>query len=231
MSALLVLSFLYLPLFHLEPPAADNLLDELLAEHANAMGGYERWANLETLYVRFNDGDGGILEAYTKRPDKFKLVMRFAGYEWIKAWNGQRGWARYNGEEMEMTAGEAREMSEEAYFFDELLLARELGYEVRLLSKEKVDDRLVYKIQVRKAPDDVVTYYLNARTFLIDRIDETSHDPKWAGRAFTNKLRNYQSWDGLQIPTHWCIYGADKPRCLRVEDVIVDAPMKDEEFE
>jgi hypothetical protein len=230
MWVLYVLSFLLFSSSPSDNPVFENLLDKLLSQHAEAMGGYERWANLQTLYVRFNDGDGGILEAYTKRPSKFKLVMRFAGYEWIKAWDGQTGWARYNGEDKEMTAGEAREMAEEPYFFDELLLARDLGYDVRLLSREKVDHRLAYKIRVTKAPDDVVTYYLNAQTFLIDRIDETSHDPKWAGRTFTNILRDYQSWDGMKLPSRWCIHGADKPRCLMVEEVIVDAPMKDAAF-
>jgi len=232
MTMLVLLALWITPLSPAAPPPAADLLDEILTRHAAAMGGHDHWAQLQTLFIRLDTGDGGVMEAYTKRPDKFKLVMRFQEYEWIKSWDGRDGWTRYNGEENPMNAGEAREMAEEPYFFDELLLARELGYEVKLLTKEKLQGKTVFKIEVTKAPDDIVTYYLNANTFLIERIGETSHDPKWKDTYFTTIFQDYQNWGGLTIPGRWgIVVGDQKPRWMEVEQVMVDAPIDDAIFD
>ena len=79
-------AFLSIVVTNANPP--QNILDELLAKHAEAMGGYDNWAQLKTLYISLNTGDGGIMDAYTKKPNKFKLIYAFfrlrmgEGLEW-----------------------------------------------------------------------------------------------------------------------------------------------------
>lgn len=222
--------FLPLSLAIATPP--QNILDDILAKHADAMGGYDNWAKLKTLYISLNTGDGGIMDAYTKKPNKFKLIMRFSGYEWVKAWNGQEGWSVYNGVDKTMGIGEAKEMAEEPDFFDELMFARDRGYGVQLLSKEKLKGISIYKIKVTKAKDDVVTYYVNATTYLIERIDETSHDMKWENTAFTTLFKDYKEWQGLKFPSRWgIIEGEKKPRWMDVYSVVINEPIKDSIFE
>lgn len=230
LSLLFALTIVPLFLSFTTPPK--NILDDILEKHANAMGGYENWAKLKTLYISLNTGDGGVMDAYTKKPNKFKLIMRFAGYEWTKAWNGTEGWSIYNGVDKTMGIGEAKEMAEEPDFFDELMFAKEKGYEVQLISKEKLKGISVYKINVVKAVDDIVTYYLNANSFLIEQIDETSQDLKWENTNFTTILKDYQEWQGLKFPSRWGIIEGDKkPRWMEVYTVVVNEPIKDSIFE
>ena len=209
-----------------------NKFDEILEKHAEAMGGKEKWEAVETMFISMDTGDGGVMDAYTKKPDKFKLIMRYAGYEWVKSWNGKTGWILYNGEEKEMTVGEAREMAEEPDFFDELIFAKDRGYEVNLLTREKLEGVPVYKLQVVKAEDDIVTYYVNANTYLIVRIDEQSHDPKWVNSSFSTLLQDYKEWQGMKFPGKWGIIIDDaKPRWMKVFDIVINEPMKDSVFE
>lgn len=209
-----------------------NKLDEILDNHTNAMGGMEAWKKVETLIVNLNIGGGGVMEAYTKKPDKFRLTMRIGGHQSTKAYNGSKGWAVHNGQERKMPAGEAREMSEEPNFFDELMLARELDYDIKLLTKEKLKDHYVYKIQVTKSMDDIVTYFVNVDNYLIERIDEQSFDPRFAGTPFSTLLTNYKETNGLMFPRYWTIIqGQEKPRKLEVSSIAINEPLNDSWFE
>lgn len=196
------------------------------------MGGKDNWAAVKTMFISLDTGDGGVMDAYTKKPNKFKLIMRFSGYEWTKSWNGKEGWAVYNGEDKDMPIGEAKEMAEEPDFFDELMFAKDRGYKVQLLTKEKLKGISVYKIQVTKAADDIVTYYVNANTYLIIRIDEKSQDPKWVNSSFSTILNDYKEWQGLKFPTNWgIVIDGAKPRWMKVFDIVINDPMNDSIFD
>ena len=81
-----------------------------------------------------------------------------------------------------------------------LLDARAKGVEVQLDGIDVVDGRKAYRLRAKLPSGTTQRVWIDAETFLEVKYDRPARDP--AGRPTTVAvyLRNYKSFDGLQIP-------------------------------
>lgn len=195
-------------------------VDEIIDRHAEAMGGKNAWKQLKGWTIVCTTEEGRRTTALAAYPNQFKLVFEGEGAAKVKGYDGKRGWIEQDGKIVDMDPGEAAEMAEEPEFYQELMFARENGYGVKLKGEEEWQGKKVWKIEVKKSKTDVQTYYLNAESYLIEAVSETSEDPKWKGSVFTTYFKDFRSVDGLQFPFAWGLQVDEKgPKWRDVLDV------------
>lgn len=212
--------------------AKELSLADILDQHAIAMGGKKRWNAMQTYWIIDSVETGRKTTAYSKKPNQYKLIFEQNGNTLVKSYDGQEGWITKNGVYEAMRPGEAVEMAEEPDFYEELMFAREKGYKTELLGKEELNGTWVYKLAMAKKPDDVHIYYVNAQTFLIDRIGEYSEDKAWEGVYFQTLFEDFRSVDGCMFPFRWALQSGDTPPVWRtVKSIQVNIPLPDSVFQ
>lgn len=185
-------------------------VEELLEQHAKAMGGKEAWLNLKSWVVTQKRKDGQVI-AYAKKPDKFRLDFQLKQRTVTKSYDGKTGWLVVNGEYEAMRPGEAIEMAEEPDFYGELIFAYDRGLPMKLVDPEKLNDHWCYRLQLTKSPTDTQWYWINPETFLVEQTAEYSEDSAHEGIFYKTIFLDYRSVDGLMFPREEGLIANDKP--------------------
>ena len=208
---------------------------DVINRYAEATGGKERWKELKTYIIKMRNANSTgniLLTAYMKKPGKYRLDLDNPPNKMIKSYNGFKGIVSINYRSQDMGNGEAKEMAEEADFYDELLLADEKGYATELQGTEELDGKKVYKIKLTKGKEDIQTYYLDAETYMPVMVAEYSQDENFKGVLFKTKLSDYREVDGLKFPFKISLLANDNVMWEReVEEVKVNPKVEDKVFE
>ncbi|MCB0575871.1 MAG: M20/M25/M40 family metallo-hydrolase [Saprospiraceae bacterium] len=211
------------------PPALS--IDEILDKHAEAMGGRDTWKQLKTWKIVNTTANGRKTTEFARKPDRYKLVFEYDGNTLIKSYDGREGWLQHNGVHEQMRPGEALEMAEEPDFYDELMFAREKGYRIALKGKTFSEGQWQYHIEMNKKPGDAHQYFLNTRSFLIDRSGEYSEDPEHKGIYYQTLFRDYRPVNGMMFPRRWALQaGQNAPVWRTVKQIQINLPLKDDVF-
>lgn len=89
-----ILMFIILSLIFLKSGFSQTV-DEIVDNHAKAMGGADKLLSLKTVKYdgKFSDGGADIPTVTTiKREDKARIDMTYQGMDMIKAYDGRVGW-------------------------------------------------------------------------------------------------------------------------------------------
>ena len=167
-------------------PQTPQTLDEVLAKHAAAHGGLERWRAVETLIVTgtqvaFSEAAPFVYE--WRRPDssrfeqsmlgrKVTVVHDGAATRWVHPILGAEQAAAVP----EPQAALARRFVE---FASPLVDAAAKGNKVELLGKEEIDGRPAFKLAVTRQDGSQETWYLDTASYLeLARFDRTLDLPE-----------------------------------------------------
>lgn len=229
------LSFLLLFVHFLCPQIQAQKLDDLLAKHAEAMGGLDNWKNLHShIILEKSERNGQEFRSTLsmKLPNKFRIDLESENWNRIKSYDGKEGWIMLNDTLKPMPQGEDIEMAEEAEFQGELVLAQSRGRKLEYLGKTELKGRQVHKIKMSKSPKDEQFYYLNPETYLLEMISEYSEDVSWKGVEFKTTFADYREVDGLMFPFRTDLYANDKLlRKFYTQEVRINEEIEDWIFE
>lgn len=210
---------------------SQETIEKIIQRHARALGGKAAWKKLKTykMVIHRNAENGSFISVATmKRPDKYRLDFKGDGENLVKSFDGSDGWYNENGKISDMRPGEAIEMAEEGRYYEELALSQELNYKTKLLGKEELDGKIVYKILMQKPNNDRQYYYVDTNTYLIYMTSEFSEDKAYKGVEFKTKMWDYREVDGLLFPFAMELYANDQLlRSYKVDTIEVNPEILD----
>lgn len=189
----------------LVPAAGAQTLDEVLAKHAAAHGGLEKWRAVNTLIVTGTQAAFSTPSPFVfewRRPDsvrfedsmlgqKITVVHDGTATKWIHPLLGIEQPAAVPEEQ----AALARRSAE---FESPLLDAAAKGNKVELLGKEEIDGQPALKLQVTRKDGAKETWYLDPASYLeLARFDRTLDLPDAKDRW--TYYSDFRTVDGLVI--------------------------------
>lgn len=197
---------LFLVLALLAPAAGAQTLDEVLAKHAAAHGGLDRWRAVDSLIVTgteviFSNSVPFVYE--WQRPDSFRFEHSILGKRMIVGHDGTVTWWVHDLFEIKTPAAVeatgavlARHMAE---LVSPLIDAAGKGHKVELLGKDEVDGQPALKLKVTRKDGFEETWYLDPATHLeLARFDTTLDLPE-AKERWTY-YSDFRAVEGLVIP-------------------------------
>ncbi|MGH9389710.1 MAG: hypothetical protein ACRD1Z_08855 [Vicinamibacteria bacterium] len=219
--------------------ASAQSLDEIVAQHVQALGGIERLRAIQSLRMSGRVTAGGGREALVVReilrPDKIRTEFTLQGVTGVYAFDGERGWkvapfeGSYAPEPMEEE--EASQAADQADIEGPLVDWKAKGHRVALVGKETLEGRDVYKLEVTLEGGSMMQQYLDATTFLRVRTESTRLVRGHRVELETT-FDDYRSVQGVFFPHSIETGAVGRPRRLtiRVEEIEVNPPLDESGF-
>lgn len=187
------------------PAAGAQTLDEVLAKHAAAHGGLEKWRAVNSLIVSgaqvaFSKSGPFVLE--WRRPESFRLEQTMLGQKIVYGHDGSATWWIHpilNVAQPTAIPDPQSKLARHALDFQSPLVdAAAKGNKVELLGKEELDGQPAFKLRVTHKDGTEETWYLDPSSYLeIARFDRTFDlpDPKDRWTYYSD----FRAVDGLVI--------------------------------
>ena len=155
--------------------AGAETADDVISKHIQAMGGLEKIKSVKTLRMTGKMVMGQGMEApitiETARPNKLRVEFSFQGMIGVQAFDGSKGWQvmPFMGktEPEELPADQVEQMKEQADIDGLLVDYKEKGSTLEYLGKGDLEGTPVEKIKLTKKNGDVVTYFIDAESYLV----------------------------------------------------------------
>lgn len=178
-------------------------LEEVLDKHFKAVG-QDEMVEKDAYMISARINQMGMdlpMVMKVKRPDKFRVEMEMQGQKMIQVYNGKEGWllAPWLSSEPQVLEGAQLEQAmEQTDINGELYNYREKGSSADLIGKVMVDDNEVYRIKLTTKNGDVKNYYLDADTYLVDRV---KGKVKAQGQEVEvqQNMSDYKQVDGIMV--------------------------------
>lgn len=217
--------------------AGAQTLDEVLAKHAAAHGGVEKWRAVQSLIVT------GTVVAYSnagpfvfewRRPDSSRFEQTVFERKILYVHQGPATWWIHplQGVEKPTVVAEpnATLVRRAAGFVSPLVDAAGQGNKVELLGKEEVDGQPALKLKVTRTDGFEETWYLDPSTCLelarVDRtLDSSGIKERWTYYS------DFRTTDGLVIPHRQDQEYGIRHVALTVEKVQVNPEIDPKRFE
>jgi hypothetical protein len=191
------------------PPGAARAqtVDQVLSRYLQARGGAEKIHAVETLRLTGRMTLPGVeapLVLELKRPNRMRTEFVFQGKTGVRAYDGRDAWMVLPVLGMDqprpMPPEDARDAREQADVdLSPLVDPSGKGFTVELLGRESALGKESFKVQVRSRDGQVRTMYLDARSYLVTRIEET-RQIEGKGEEFETLLGDYRTVAGLVFP-------------------------------
>jgi len=221
------------------PLASAQTLDEVLAKHYEAMGGYEKLKAVQSVRMTGKMIMGQGMEApFTiekSRPNKFRMEFTFQGMTGTQAFDGKGGWMimPFSGKKdpEAMPADAVKEMEEQADFDGPLVDWKAKGHTVELLGKEDVEGTSAHKLKATLKNGNVITYYIDAETFLVLK-EESKRTIKGTEVEGESSVGDYKQVEGLTMPfaIEMGAKGSPQKQKLVTEKVEINPKVEDARF-
>jgi hypothetical protein len=211
-------------------PKADALIDKFVA----ATGGEAAYKKLNSFYTRGTmeipaAGLKGTFESYSKAPNKNAVFMKLPGVgDLVEIFDGSKSWTTdpINGAR-EKTGEELAQTKLDADFYRFAKL-KELFPKREVKGLEKVDGADAYAV-VMTAGDIVQTYYFDAKTNYLVRIDQVAVTPEGKTPAQTY-LSDYRKVEGVLMPFTMRLETPAAGLLFKSEEVKANVPVDDAKF-
>lgn len=223
------------------PPAVAfaQTADQVIARYLQARGGTERVHGVETLRLTGKMTLPGVeapLVLELKRPNRMRTEFVFQGKTGVRAYDGRNAWMILPllglDQPQPMSPEDARDAREQADVdLSPLVDSQAKGFTVELLGREIALGKESFKIQVRSRDGQVRTMYLDAKSYLVTRIEET-RQIEGKGEEFETLLGDYRTVVGLVFP-HVIEVGprrGDDRQKFIFEKIEVNVPIDDARF-
>lgn len=189
-------------LFILLSSVAAQTADEILAKHFKLIGqgkllNYGKYVTEGKIY------QGGMeipFISYHKRPDKFKSVATIRNTEFVRAFDGKKGWLLKGKDKPKVLPPEqAKGLEIQADYEGIFYNYKSKGNTVKYLGREKIDSINSFILQLIEPNGNVITAYLEPTGY---KIIKTKFKTTVQGisREFETDLSNYKVIDGIVDP-------------------------------
>lgn len=195
--------FIFVPVY-----ATAQTADEIIAKYVEARGSLNKIRSIQSERVTgsivFAPGVICPFVVERERPYKMRMEMTYAGQTLIRVYDGKsKGWvynpfAQHPAVE-EMTAGDLRNILDEADFEGPLVDYKTKGNHLEYVGKTDVEGKQALKIKLTDKNGDVSYFSIDAATYLMLR---------WQGNRKSGEkeipsetyFRDFREIDGLQYP-------------------------------
>jgi outer membrane lipoprotein-sorting protein len=225
--------------------AADLTAAQIVERNANARGGLEAWRKIETMvwvgHIESAKNATGsrvpfVLEQ--KRPGKTRFeVMGDASEKSLRVYDGTQGWKLHPGgsgmPELQPYTADELKFARDAPVIDGPLIdyvAR--GAAVTQGGVGEVDGRKAYRMDVRLPSGANYHVWVDAENFLEVKLERESRNPQGQPVMVSVYYRNYQAFEGLQIPItiETGVAAANATDKLVIDKIALNPPLDDRMF-
>ena len=187
--------------------AEDLTLDQVLANHYEALGGLDTIKGMDTATfvgrMAMGPGAEAPFKMYFKRPMRARLEFTMQGMTGIQAYDGETAWMVMpfmgKSDPEVMAEDQAKNMQEQADIDGPLVDWQEKGHKVELIGLEDVDGTEAYKIKVDLANGDVRYHFLDSEYFITIK-QEGKTTMQGNEVEFETILSDYKEVGGLMFP-------------------------------
>ena len=222
------------------PAGAEELtLEEVLANHFDAIGGLEAWKALSSARLTGTMTAGPGVEApFTmtfKRPLKARLEFTMQGMTGIQAYDGETAWMVMpfmgQSDPEVMPEDQAKAMRQQADLEGPLVDYEEKGHQVELVGREEIEGTESFKLKVTLDDGDVRYEYLDSEYFVVIKQEGTA-EIQGHKVEFETTLSDYKEVDGLLFAhsIESKPKGAPHGQVITIDEIEVDAEVPDDLF-
>jgi hypothetical protein len=225
-----------------EAAAAAASVDEILAGSAEARGGADRLAAVETIVATGVAHLGGGAEApfsyEWKRPSSFRFELTIQGVTEVQASDGETAWqldpSSQPGPEA-LSALDLALLNDAADFIGALVDPEGKGHRVELVGEAEIEGTPAWELRVERAEGFVETIYLD-REYLVEIQQVEEHPLPGGGEPLklVTTWGDYKEVGGVILPHYWNRHPAGSPGgglTLSFERLAVNEPVPDERFQ
>jgi outer membrane lipoprotein-sorting protein len=220
-------------------PASAQSVDEILAKNFKAKGGLEKLKAVKTTRTSGTMTIGPGMDVpfvmEQKRPNCMRMDITFQGMTIVQAYDGKAGWmlnpmqGRKDPEPMAEDA--LKQVDLQADMDGPLVDYKAKGSTIESLGKEKVDGSDAYKLKLTLKSGDVLTFFLDADSFLEVRIEAKM---KIRGTDVENvtTVGDYKEVGGLMIAhaMESSQKGSPQKQKMLFSKIELDVPIDDARF-
>ncbi|MCE4563863.1 hypothetical protein INQ51_06030 [Maribellus sp. CM-23] len=209
-------------------------LDDVLKKHYAATG-QEKLAAVKTFYVKAKISVMGMdmpMTIQMKKPDKFRIEMEAMGQKIIQAYDGESGWMQNpmaGAGTTDLKGPELKQAMSQADLEGELYNYEKKGHSAELLGKVNADGKEAYKIKLTNADGTVKDYFIDADTYLINKIKVTIESMGQTVDVET-KVSEYKDVNGIKMGSKMEISTPMGNQSMVMEEIKLDESMDDSIF-
>ncbi|HEX5386620.1 MAG TPA: hypothetical protein VFW66_07985 [Gemmatimonadales bacterium] len=220
-------------------PASAQTADDVVERAVAARGGADRIKAMHSQRLSGKiayDGDApGPFMVEMERPGRMREQVTRQGTTVVRTTDGKSGWvldpSSRSSEAHPIDGDELKSMAGSADFEGPLVDYKAKGNSVALEGKEHVDGHDAFKLKIT-LPDSSVRYdYIDSRTFLEVRRDETVRR-NGQDVVVESHFREYRSVNGVMVPfdIESGAQGSRHKRRILLDDVDINAHIADADF-
>lgn len=194
-------------LLGLPAKGSPETVDQVVARYLRARGGIDKIRGVQTLRLTgtmtLSDVEAPLV-LELKRPDRMRTEFVFQGKTAVRVYDGRNAWMVLPVPGLDqprpMSPEDARDAREQADIdLSPLVDHAAKGYTVELVGREAALGKESWKLRVRTRDDQVRTMYLDARTYLVTRTEET-RTVEGKEEEFVTVIGDYRPIGGLVYP-------------------------------
>lgn len=182
--------------------------DEIIAKHQAAMGSPEKWASVKSMVMlnKFNVQGMDIVSKTSIMVGKsFRTEIEVMGNKIITVVDGEAGWMNRpammggTGEPEDLPREQVKATISQKNIGSSLLIAKNEGSKIDLVSKEKLDGAEVYLLKITKKNGEESQVFVSSSTgFIVKAINKMNVQGQQVEAEVL--YSNYKSIDGLFFP-------------------------------
>jgi len=219
--------------------AEDLTLDQVLANHYEALGGLDAIKGMDTATfvgrMAMGPGAEAPFKMFFKRPMMARMEFTMQGMTGIQAYDGETAWMIMpfmgKSDPEVMAEDQAKNMQEQADLDGPLVDWQEKGHKVELIGLEDVDGTEAYKIKVDLANGDVRHHFLDSEYFITIK-QEGKTMMQGNEVEFETILSDYKEVGGLMFPhsVESKPKGAPEGQVITIDEIEVGIEVSDDLF-
>jgi outer membrane lipoprotein-sorting protein len=182
--------------------------DEIIAKHQAAMGSPEKWASVKSMVMKSKFNVQGMdIESKSSIVvgKSFRTEVEVMGNKIITVIDGEGGWMNRpammggTGEPEDLPREQVKASVSQKNIGSSLLIAKNEGAKIELVSKEKLDGADVYLLKITKKSGEESQVFVSAATgFIVKAINKMNVQGQQVEAEVL--YSNYKSIDGLFFP-------------------------------
>ena len=218
-------------------PVFSQNVDEIIARHVAAHGGYENWNGIESMKITGNFTSFSEVKPFTEfkaRGGKFYSDHHKGQFRVLEGCNGKTYWVDDPWFELGFphVANDAEEyvIRQKAEFCTPFFNYKEKGYEVSYDGIEESEGKDTYKLTLTRPDGKTGTWYLDTTSFL-----EVSSVSRWADFAGPVMQQvfydDFREVEGIVLPFYTERVFSIRHRVVEIENVEINPDFDHEIFE
>lgn len=212
-------------------PKADDLIDKFVA----ATGGEAAYKKLNSFSTKGTFdlaamGVKGTFEGFYKAPNKSAVFMKFPGIgDFAEIFDGAKGWSSNPIQGVREKSGDELKQSAQDSDFYRFVKLKELFPKRETKGLEKVDGADAYAVVMTATGGDAQTYYFDAKTNFLVRVDQIAVTPEGKTPAQTY-LSDYRKVEGVLMPFAMRLNTSSAVITFQTEEIKANVPIDDAKF-